>query len=445
MEKCLRGKSIHWYLVLSWIIPGLFALAASTFIIFAFAWIDLNSERTHKVEALSLDSAAIARKISNEILLGDAGQPLQMAKLLQSEYKLSNLQINPGSPDCNLNPEGFCWRTSNGSLFFDRTVPFVSGATYISASVSLKGFFERINSPMLLLALVPWIFFTLVGLVIQKRFMRAKFMEPMLQLVSVGPQQIKMNASWPTEVSELARRLQDTFDDRDAAIFGQTVRGVVHDIRTRLQPILMAAGIAKDEQDPARKKKALDFLVLCCSDALPKVKSLLDRALDAARGVEVQKELSNLTATVQHAVDHLKPLADSSKVRLEVTAPKNAKVPHDSDQLERALSNLIKNSIEATLDKEIAQRAVRVTLEPSESDVSLTIEDSGNGFTDELIEARTRGLRVVQSTKHHGIGIGLFSARQIIEAHGGELELSRSDDLGGARSRIRLRSAEASQ
>lgn len=444
MNHNARGKSIHWYLSLSWIIPCGFALAASIFIVIGLAWVEFQSEKTHTLSRLSEDSIAITRRISNELLLGTAGQPEKVRELLQNEFKLDSVGIRTGALNCSATQQNAsCSGFENGSAFLEREVPFVNGKQVVRVSMKVAGVLQRIGNPFILWALLPWALFTMIGLMIQRRFLKAKFMDPLYQLVTVGPQQIQMNSDWPREVAALAKRLQDTFDDRDAAVFGQTVRGVVHDLRTRLQPLLLATELASSSKDGPMKTKAVNHLINCASDVLPKIRNLLDQALDAARGVQVDKKDDDIARTIQNAVQNLEDLVAKSKVTLSIDTAQVVTLKHDSAQLERAITNLIKNSIEATTEKSSTEKQVNLTLQKSDGELKLAIEDSGNGFSQETLRAKERGLKVSQSTKHHGIGIGISSAKQIVEAHGGELKLGKSEKLGGARSEIILKDTEA--
>lgn len=438
-----HGRSIHWYLVLSWIIPGLSALAASFFIILGFAWIEFRSEKNHRITQLTEASTVIVRRISNERMLGAAGRPDAVLRLLRDEYRLSSLSLTPSPTGCIPN-EGsdFCFGTDSQNLWISRKVPFLKESEFIQASAPIAGIMSRLGNTLFLWSLLPWAFFTLIGLVVQKRFLRRKFMEPMQQLVSVGPQQVKVSGDWPTEVVELAHRLQNTFDDRDAAIFGQTVRGVVHDLRTRLQPLLIATDLAKGAKDGPAKIKTSQFLINCASEVLPKIRTLLDQALDAARGVQLEKNSTELKKTVDSALSNLKELAEASQVDLSAQVDSSIRISHDANQLERAITNLVKNSIEAACENSSQARRVQVAVVDGLDRILLRIEDTGNGFTPEILQAKERGLKVSQSTKHHGIGIGLSSAHQIISAHGGELVLGQSASLGGARSDIVLKTEE---
>jgi nitrogen fixation/metabolism regulation signal transduction histidine kinase len=118
------------------------------------------------------------------------------------------------------------------------------------------------------------------------------------------------------------------------------------------------------------------------------------------------------------------------RVCVEVTRGPELALLGDADQLDQLLINLLKNAADATLPH---PGGVRVSWSRTESTLSVTITDNGPGVLD------TANLFVpFFTTKPGGSGIGLVLARQIAEAHGGEVTLTNRADTSGAIATIRL-------
>ena len=108
-------------------------------------------------------------------------------------------------------------------------------------------------------------------------------------------------------------------------------------------------------------------------------------------------------------------------------APGDDRVLVDRIQIQQVLTNLMRNAIEAM--KETAAKEIRVTVAyTSGQTLSVTVEDSGPGISPEIAG---NVFKPFTTTKSGGMGIGLSISRRIVEAHGGEMTVSRSE-LGGA-------------
>lgn len=101
----------------------------------------------------------------------------------------------------------------------------------------------------------------------------------------------------------------------------------------------------------------------------------------------------------------------------------------DTGQIEQVLINLIKNALEAAIEN------TQVTIKYScrQNIANIIIEDNGSGIKnlDNLFVP-------YYSTKTKGSGIGLVISRQIVEAHGGRLQLLNRDDISGCQAIINL-------
>ncbi len=175
-----------------------------------------------------------------------------------------------------------------------------------------------------------------------------------------------------------------------------------------------------------------------------------NRAESLNRFVQAYRQLAQLPAPVLKRVP-LVPLLErvvGLEIRLDVRilAAPDVDLLADTDQIEQLLINLVRNAVEAATrcageDEAILEEpcAPEVTLRATEEGelVAIQIEDNGPGL------ANPDNLFVpLYTTKKSGSGVGLALARQIVEAHGGAINLRNRSGAPGCIAEVRLPVAE---
>ncbi|WP_411821812.1 sensor histidine kinase [Leptospira sp. 'Mane'] len=95
------------------------------------------------------------------------------------------------------------------------------------------------------------------------------------------------------------------------------------------------------------------------------------------------------------------------------------------DELIQVWTNLIHNSIQAMAETGIIKITVREALFESENYISITIEDTGRGIPEALQEKIFEPFFTTKSAGE-GTGLGLHITKQVIDKHGGKIQLESS-------------------
>jgi two-component system sensor kinase FixL len=148
----------------------------------------------------------------------------------------------------------------------------------------------------------------------------------------------------------------------------------------------------------------------------------LDRGSRAPCGVE--RIISEALALCQPDLDRIHAHAQTT------LANGLPPVMVDILQVEQALLNLLRNSIEAIGEAGGIHGTISVEATPAGPDfVEIRVSDSGPGFPPELLD---NPFLPFSSTKAEGLGFGLPLCKSIIEAHGGRLWLDSNASRGAA-------------
>jgi signal transduction histidine kinase len=209
------------------------------------------------------------------------------------------------------------------------------------------------------------------------------------------------------------------------AALGEAVAKINHDLRNMLTSAQIASERLALSPDPIvaqampRLERALDRAVRLASDVL---------AYGKSEEAEPQKALLPLKAAVEAAGEDAR--LSPTGVRLRNAVRVADRVNADPDQLHRILVNLMKNARQAIQGsaEHDGRGNVRVSLERRGHDSVLVVADDGPGLPARamahLFEPFTG------SSRQGGTGLGLAIARELAQAHGGDLALIANGAAG---------------
>lgn len=219
-------------------------------------------------------------------------------------------------------------------------------------------------------------------------------------------------------VTDVSRALRE--EERRA--WRRLIRVLSHEINNSLGSIQSTAGLLK-ERASATDRTAREGLELI-EQRSRALGGFIRRYAELARLPPPNPENLDIGALIRRIV-LLEP-----RIAIEIESGSSEEVRVDRIQFEQALINLIRNAVDAALE---TGGGTRVRWRPSGRDLLIEVEDDGPGI------AHTENLFVpFFTTKEGGSGIGLVLARQIIEAHGGSLQLANRAGARGAVALVRI-------
>ena len=163
---------------------------------------------------------------------------------------------------------------------------------------------------------------------------------------------------------------------------------------------------------------------------LRRIIELVNRLLDVTRIAEGKLALvyapGDLVETVVAVVDTLRNEAERVGCTLELTLPPQFEATYDRLRLEQLLMNVLHNAIKFGAGKPIG-----IQLERAPRSAVLRVRDEGVGIeqsSQELIFARFG--QASSERAHKGLGLGLYIAQRIAEAHGGSISVDSTPGAG---------------
>jgi signal transduction histidine kinase len=207
------------------------------------------------------------------------------------------------------------------------------------------------------------------------------------------------------------------------AALGQLAAAIAHEVRNPLAVVRSSAQGLGETLPPgdADGHRATSFIVA----EVDRLSSVVNALLAFARPLQLQTRPTAIPEVVARALTLAGAEFTSKRVRLAHDEPAGLPlVQADGDLVCQVLVGLLANAAEATP----AGGDVVVRARASNGTVELAVADSGPGIAPEL---RGRVFEPFFTTRANGTGLGLAVARQIVEAHGGRIDVGERPG-GGA-------------
>jgi signal transduction histidine kinase len=217
----------------------------------------------------------------------------------------------------------------------------------------------------------------------------------------------------------------------------QFLATVSHELRTPLTAVLGWANVLKLEQnDKTLSRRALEAI----ERNARKQQELIDDLLDVSRITAGQLRLDtypiDLADVIDAAIEVVQPAMNAKGLRLRTSrADDSLTVVGDDRRLQQVLWNLLSNAVRFTPEGGV----IEVQLLYAGSHAQIVVRDSGNGIDPDLLPHVFERFRQgdFSRKRHGGVGLGLAIARELVELHGGTIEV-KNGERGGAEFNIQL-------
>lgn len=231
---------------------------------------------------------------------------------------------------------------------------------------------------------------------------------------------------------QLEQLFNEKIQSEKMAAIGEMTSILAHELKNPLGIIHSSAQyLSKGKQSKNVTHEMLDYILKEVDHINLSINSILHLARQKPpelSKVDIEKEVRRLIAQWERSQDHCHHVNISIDLPFPVSF-----VYADFRQLAQVLLNLIRNSEEMMTDG----GQISICLEQDGNHTIISVMDNGPGIPDEI---QDQVFDNFFTTKKQGLGLGLAACRQIIRAHGGNIDLTNRIEpvQTGAVARIRL-------
>ncbi|EAT15647.1 periplasmic sensor signal transduction histidine kinase [Desulfuromonas acetoxidans DSM 684] len=209
--------------------------------------------------------------------------------------------------------------------------------------------------------------------------------------------------------------------DRLAAL-GEMSAGLAHEIRNPLGIIASSAQLLQNHINPTDSGQ-LDLLDVIREEST-RLNDLVTTFLRFGRPGEPQLKSYQLENLIDKTVEQLRPVAEQHQVALTFSpAHPTTTVYVDADMIQQLLLNLLLNAIEACSE----QGNVVIHALKKDNQAHIIVTDNGEGIAKEVLPTI---FNPFFTTKDGGTGLGLATAHNIAQSHGGDIHVTSQPGHG---------------
>jgi two-component system, OmpR family, heavy metal sensor histidine kinase CusS len=238
------------------------------------------------------------------------------------------------------------------------------------------------------------------------------------------------------EIARLSQVLNEMLERLESAVktLSQFVADASHELRTPLAVIRTTAELAlRRARSPEVYRGSLQEIAAETERMTQLVEDLLTLARSDTGTVEMPRAPLDLRKIVQEVCEEMRGLAELRRIRIETSLGDDTlTITANRAAVHRLVMVLLDNALKYSRDSE----PVRIWAEAADSQILLTIEDSGIGIAPaDLPHIFKRFYRADRARSDGGYGLGLSLAESIARAHGAEIEV-HSREGEGSRFRV---------
>lgn len=232
------------------------------------------------------------------------------------------------------------------------------------------------------------------------------------------------------EIGELTEIFNDMAEElhEQKRLQDNMMTDVAHELRSPVSNLqLQLEGIKEDIMEPTSDR--IESLYQETMSLNHLVDDLRDLSRAEAGQLQLDCRLIALQDITTKVIHSLQPRISEKSINLQVIMDNSLTIKGDPERLRQVLRNLLENAVVHTPE----EGQITLSAHKKEQDIEIQVSDSGEGIPEEdLPFVFDRFYRVDKSRDRGkgGSGLGLTIVKQIIEAHGGDIQVESTPGEG---------------
>ncbi|MCA0433724.1 MAG: HAMP domain-containing histidine kinase [Proteobacteria bacterium] len=227
------------------------------------------------------------------------------------------------------------------------------------------------------------------------------------------------------ELHDMQTQLQSLLQQKNRlANVGLAVSKVSHDLRNMLSSAQLVSDRLAEVQDPNVQRFAPKIIV-----SLDRAISFLTQTLKYGQAQELppRREQFPLAGLVDEVFES-GSLLSRGRIAFTNDVPAHLLIDADREQLSRILTNLVRNAVQALESEQPEGPRIAVAAERGPAGATVRVSDNGPGIPPAV---RSKVFEAFQTAaRAGGTGLGLAISAELVQAHGGMIEVSETGASG---------------
>ena len=200
---------------------------------------------------------------------------------------------------------------------------------------------------------------------------------------------------------------------------------LTHDLKNAIEALSLIVGNMQTHFDNEEFRRDALRSLTGATEKLKSIVTRLSRPLSSLSGEHPMPKSVDLVPIIKRvAAMTAQPSSDKHHVELEL--PPNLFVFTDPERIERVIENLVINALEA-----MSEKGGKLTIKAgftTRGSATFSITDTGSGMSQSFIDNQL--FRPFATTKKQGVGLGLYTCREVIEASAGSITVESREGSG---------------